>query len=233
MLFRLLNILLLLIWAVFLVWLLTYGKSDLIRLIHPRLWWVLGIAVIVLVFFLLSLIISNRQTESKKNMLLKLPGILILLIPVMYFFIAKDARLDGASLQNRFILDHDGFYLNNLPPFDLFDDSKSSEMVFSKILRDPNKYEDQDVEIVCQSFVHEELPENTAMCYRYLITCCAADALPAFIFLSHQDEQEIENNRWVKLNGPLSIIKNNDMEFPSVKIESIEYVEEPAFPWAM
>lgn len=233
MVIRLLNILLLLVWTIFLVWLLTYGKSDLVRLIHPRLWWVLGIAAIVLIFFLASLLIPNGQAESKKAMSLELPGILILLIPCLYFFIAKDARLDGASLQNRFILDHDGFYLNNLPPFDLFDESKSSDMVFSRILRNPKKYEEQAVEIVCQSFVHEELPENTAMCYRYLITCCAADALPAFIFLSHQDELEVENNRWVRLNGPLSIIRNNDMEFPSVKIESIEYVEEPDFPWAM
>ena len=233
MILRLANIILVAVWAVFLLWLLTYGKSDLIRLLHPRLWWVLGIAVIVLGFFLASLLIPHRQTTSKNPLLFELPGILILLVPLMFFFIAKDARLDGASLHNRLILDDDGFYLNNLPPFELFDDSHSSDMAFSRVLREPKKYEDQDVEIVCQSFIHEQLPENTAMCYRYLITCCAADALPAFIFLNHQDEVIIEGDRWVKLSGPLSIIRKNDMEFSSVKVETIEYVEEPAFPWAM
>jgi putative membrane protein len=233
MILRLLNIALLSVWAVFLVWLLTFGKSDLIRLLHPRLWWVLCIAVVVLVFFLISLIISHEQTEKKKSLLLEFPGILILLIPLLYFFVAKDARLDGSTLQNRIIQNDNGVYLNNLPSFEIFDDSESSDMFFSKILREPQKYEGQDVEIVCQSFVNEELPEKIAMCYRYMITCCAADALPAFIFLSHLEEFELKNNQWVKVNGPLSIIRNNEMEFPSVKIDTIEYVEEPAFPWAM
>lgn len=230
---RLLNLVLLSLWAVFLVWLLTYGKSDLIRLLHPRLWWVLCIAAFVLLLFLVSLIIPYRQPEKRKSILFEFPGILILLIPFMYFFIAREARLDNTSLQNRIIINDDGVYLNNLPPFELFDGSGSGGISFSKILRQPKKYKDQDVEIVCQSFVDEKLPENTAMCYRYLITCCAADALPAFIFLSHQNEFEIENDRWVKVNGPLSIIRNNNIEFPSVKVDTLEYVEEPSFPWAM
>lgn len=230
---KLLNIILLSVWAVFFVWLLTYGKSDLIRLLHPRLWWVLCIAAFVLILFLISLILPYGHTEKRKSILFEFPGILILLIPFMYFFIAKDARLDGTSLENRIIKNDNGIYLNNLPSFELFEDSRSGDMLFSKILREPKKYEDQDVEIVCQSFVDDKLPANTAMCYRYLITCCAADALPAFIFLSHRNELEIENDRWVKVSGPLSIIRNNDMEFPSVKVDTLEYVEEPAFPWAM
>jgi len=233
MVLRLFNIGLLSLWAIFLLWLLTYGKSDLIRLLHPRLWWVLSIAVVILIFFLVSLIMSRGYSEKNKSILLEFPGLLILLIPLLYFFIAKDARLDATSIHNRIIKNDNGLYQNNTPNFEIFGLSKSPDMLFSKILRDPVTYENQDVEIVCQSFVNEELPENTAMCYRYIITCCAADALPAFIFLSHSDEQIIENNKWVKVNGPLSIIKNNEMEFPSVEAKSIEYVEEPSFPWAM
>ena len=233
MVLRLFNIALLSLWATFLLWLLTYGKSDLIRLLHPRLWWVLSIAVVVLILFLVSLIFSREDSKQNKLALLELPGLLILAIPLLYFFIAKDARLDATSLHNRIIKNDNGAYQNTLPDFEVFGLSKSPEMLFSKILRDPKKYENQDVEVVCQSFVNEELPENTAMCYRFMITCCAADAMPAFIFLSHSDEQTIENNKWIKVNGPLSIIDNNGMEFPSVEAKSIEYVEEPAFPWAM
>lgn len=230
---RSINITLLLLWTLFLLWLLTFGKNELIRLLHPRMWWVLGVAAVVLTFFLTSLIFTDRQAANRNSMFSELPAIAILLVPIMFFFIAKDARLDGSSLQNRIIMDDSGFYLNNLPPFQLFDDSKTSDMAFSRILREPQKYEGQDVEVVCQSFVDEQLPTNTAMCYRYLITCCAADALPAFIFLSHNDDVDIENNRWIKVGGSLSILKNNGMEFPSVEIKATEYVAEPSFPWAM
>lgn len=233
MILRLLNIALLLIWVVFLFWLLTFGKNDLIRLIHPRLWWVLAIAVVVLILYAVSLCIHHGHTENKKTLPLELPGIVILLIPIMYFFTAKDARLDGTSLENRIIQNGSGFSHNSLPIFKSSEDSYSSELFFSKILREPEKYENQDVEIVCQSFVNEELPENIAMCYRYMITCCAADALPVFIFLSHQSDSVLENNKWVRVKGPLSIIRNNNMEFPSVEVNTFEYVKEPAFPWAL
>ena len=233
MILRLFNIALLSLWAVFLLWLLTYGKGDLIRLLHPRLWWVLCIAVVVLVFFLVSLIFSRGDSMNNKSILPELPGLLILLVPLFYFSIARDARLDATTFHNRIIKNDNGVYQNNMPNFEIFGLSKSPDMLFSKILREPVKYENQNVEIVCQSFVNEELPENTAMCYRYMITCCAADALPAFVFLSHSTEQVIENNKWVKVKGPLTIIRNNEMEFPSVETKSIEYVEEPSFPWAM
>ena len=221
------------VWALFLAWLLTYGRGDLIRLLHPRLWWVLCIAVFVLILFLASLLSHHGHTGEKKTILSLLPGIVILLIPLLYYSMAKDARLDGSVLQNRIIQNDDGIYLNNLPPFELFDESSSPDMLFSKLIRDPTTYEDQDVEIVCQSFTNEQLPENTAMCYRYMITCCAADALPAFIFLNHHSSLEVVSDRWIKVRGPVSIIRNNGMEFPSLQVDDLDYVEEPAFPWAM
>lgn len=233
MILKILTIALLSVWTAFLVWLLSFGRGDLIRLLHPRLWWILGFASIVLILFLLSLIISHGHKESRNNLLFELPGIVILVIPLIFFFIAKEARLDATSLQNRLIQNDDGMYLHNLPSFEIFDESNANDMSFSKILRGPKKYENQDVEIVCQSFVNDKLPESTAMCYRYMITCCAADALPVFFFLSHQNTVEIENDRWIKVGGLLSIIRKNNMEFPSIKIDTLEYVEEPAFPWAM
>jgi putative membrane protein len=232
MLLRVLNTALLLIWIAFLSWLLTFGKNDLIRLLHPRLWWILGFALVVLSLFVVSLI-TGRGQSAKKSLLVELPGIAILLVPVFYFTIATDAKLDEASLHNRVIQDEDGFFLNNLPPLELFGESEFSNMTFSEILRAPEKYENQDVEVVCQSFVNDDLPENVAMCYRYLITCCAADALPVFFFLMHDDELEIENNRWIRVGGKFSTFSNNDMEFPSITVAGVEYVKEPTFPWAI
>lgn len=232
MILRALNIALLSIWTFFLLWLLSFGKGDLTRLLHPRLWWILGLAAFVLILFIFSYI-AGKEDEKSKSVLNELPGMLILLVPVLFFSLAKDARLDTQSLQHRLIKNEKGEYINNFPFFDTSDVSQSDKLSFSKLLRNPGKYENQDVEVVCQSFSSDELPKNTAMCYRYLITCCAADALPAFIFLSHQDELKIENDKWIKVNGPLSVIRKQDMSFPSVQVESLEYVDEPDFPWAM
>ncbi len=219
-------------WALFLAWLLTYGKGELVRLLHPRLWWVLGAAIVVLILFLFTLLSPFRTKGNSTSLWVETTSLFILFIPFLYFYLAKDARLDETSLQNRIIQNDDGAYLNLLPTFGISGDSESEGMLFMKILRDPESYADTEVEVTCQSFVGDTLPENTAMCYRYMITCCAADALPAFIFLKH-GEESIENNQWIKVRGPVSVIENNDMKFPSVEVEEINYVEEPDFPWIM
>ena len=130
---RLLKIILLFLWAFFLFWLLTYGKSDLIRLLHPRLWWVLLIASIVLLLFLATLCRSQARMNNGKSLLLEVPGLLILLVPILYFTIAQDSRLDSTSLQKRIIRDENGAYLNNLPNFEAFGLPDSPNMVFSSI----------------------------------------------------------------------------------------------------
>ena len=126
-----------------------------------------------------------------------------------------------------------GIFLNTLPSFGIFEDESTTDMSFTKIIRQPEKYQNKEVEIVCQSFVSDKIPENMAMCYRYLITCCAADALPIFVFLKNRSELEIETDRWIKVNGPLALFYNNNMEFISIDTKTIEYVEEPSFPWAL
>ena len=233
MILKSLHVISLLIWAFFLVWLLIFGKSDLMRLIHPRLWWVLGIAVVVLLLYLVSLISSFSIPTPSKWLFFELPSILILLIPVLYFSVAREARLDGTSLQNKITQTDRGIFINTLPSFGLSDDELTTDMSFSKIIRQPEKYQNKEVEIVCQSFVNEKIPENMAMCYRYLITCCAADAIPVFVFLKNRNELEIENDRWIKVHGQLSLFYNNNMEFISIDTKTIEYVEEPSFPWAL
>lgn len=226
------KILVLVVWLLFLGWLLSYGKNDLVRLLHPRLWWILYAAFWVLLIYLVAFW-RKGDWGKQKGSLLELPGLLILLVPVLYFLHAKDARLDGATLQNRIIANDNGIYLH-VPPFlPGAGDGSADEMVFSKIFRDPKEYLEEEVEVVCQSFVHEDLPENTAMCYRYLITCCAADAMPIFLILKETEGHALENDRWVKVTGPLSLHHNNGVDFPAIRLKKAEYVKEPSFPWAM
>ena len=233
MILRIFNLLILCCWAALLGWLLTFGKSDLIRLIHPRLWWILGVGVVVLILFIVSLFTSSLKEVNKRFFLFELPSFLILLVPLAYITLAKDARLDSSSIQSRLSQAGDGMLQNALPSFSAPGGFNSIDMMFSKVIHQPQKYENEEVEVVCQSFTNEQLPENIAMCYRYMITCCAADALPVFLFLQYTESVDVESDRWVKVKGLVSIIKNDQVEVPAVKVDTIEYVEEPDFPWAM
>lgn len=233
MVLRLLHIAMVTVWALFLGWLLSFGRDDLMRLIHPRLWWILGVGVVVLCLFLISLVKSLPKAPGAKSAFLELPSLLVLLVPLAFFMLAKDARLGGVAAENRFAKTEDGMYVNTIPPAELLEETETDSLSFSKVVRQPEAYVDRDVSIVCQSYSSEKLPENTMMCYRYLITCCAADALPVFIFLTDLDGRQIDLHQWIEVKGPLSIEEKFGKEFPTVKLDSFEYVEEPDFPWAL
>ncbi len=232
MMLRLLHLGMITVWALFLGWLLSYGRADLMHLIHPRLWWIIGLGVAVLCLFIISIVKSFSKPSQNKSSFLELPSLLVLLVPLVFFLLAKDARLSGVAAQNRFAKTDNGMYLNTSLPSEPASTPESKQLPFSQIIREPEKYENQEVEIICQSFGNEKLPENTMICYRYLITCCAADALPVFVFLTDINKQEIEYHRWIKVTGPFSLQENFERKFPTVKVDQWKYVEEPDFPWA-
>ena len=106
-----------------------------------------------------------------------------------------------------------------------------NEVPLTRLYVQQEKYTGKAAEAICQTFVDKRLPENIAMCYRYLITCCAADAQPLFIFLHVPKSLTIENDKWIKTSGKVSMVSNNNVAIPMLQINSITYVKEPVFPY--
>lgn len=219
-----------LIWLLFFFWLLTWGQDELVRLLHPRLWWVVGAAFLIIFMFLLNSVIFE-SSSTEEGSLSSFCSLIVLLVPLAFFYIAKDAEFNAASLQTRGLQSEEGFFPRSIPRN--FEDERfgNSSITFSKLLREPEEYAEQELEIVCRSFVDEKLPENVAMCYRYMMTCCAADAVPLFVFLMHSEGLVIENDRWIRTSGTVGVIERNGVQVPKLDITSFEYAEEPAVPW--
>ena len=87
--------------------------------------------------------------------------------------------------------------------------------------------------MVCQTLVDRRLPPNIVMCYRYLMNCCAADALPLFLFIKHQEGAEIANDQWIHAKGTVGIQKNEGIEVPVLELQRMVAVEEPPFPFLL
>ncbi|MFN2354075.1 MAG: hypothetical protein ABR512_06085 [Desulfopila sp.] len=219
-----------LVWLLFFFWLLTWGREELASLLHPRLWWVIGTAFFIILVFLLNSVLFEKSSSGERS-LSYLCSLVILLVPLGFFLVAKDAEFDAASLEKRGLQGETGFLQGNMPLGVNDERYGNSNITFSKLLRKPHSYAAQEVEIVCRTFVDEKLPENTAMCYRYLMTCCAADAIPLFVFLMHPDTLEIDNDRWITTSGTVAVIEKNGVQVPQLEITSFEYTEEPAIPW--
>lgn len=228
---KIFKILILGMWAVFFILLMTIGQKHLAYLLNPNLWWlVICAALIFLVFIAVNCgrATSNRQENS---FFWQFPSLIILLIPLFFFFQFKDARFDTDTFRKRSISTAEGFRQSERVVSEPKNQEDSSETSLTELNFNNDKYLGKEVEAVCQTFADDRLPEGIVMCYRYLMTCCAADAMPIFVFIEHSENVVIENDKWIRVKGVLSMKKNSGVEVPLISLDSLEYVEEPSFPY--
>jgi putative membrane protein len=67
--------------------------------------------------------------------------------------------------------------------------------------------------------------------YRFLMTCCAADALPLAIALDSDLADAFANDQWVKVDGIFDLQQINGKPVPIILKPQIEPVEAPAVPY--
>ncbi|HSL38866.1 MAG TPA: hypothetical protein VK857_00735 [Desulforhopalus sp.] len=229
MLTKYLQITLITAWALAFYWLLTFGRPLLARLLHPNLWWLVVTGAVILLLFL-AVSICRPAPRRRYLWRLQLPPLLILALPLLYLFFSQDARLGADTFSKRSLRSDLGFSQNTERNWSFRDDG-GEDISLARLVFDRQRYLGQEVTVVCQSFVDEGLPEGIAMCYRYLISCCAADAQPLFVFIQQPTAEPIANDRWIRVVGTLSLVGNEQVELPLITPGEVSYVEEPPFPY--
>jgi putative membrane protein len=233
-----LKILTLAAWSLFLVWLIAFGRSDLGRLLHPRLWWLVVCGAIIFLIFLVRQTIGFARRPTIVDNRWQWPSLLILLLPLLYFSQIPGARFNNDTFKTRSLSTVGDSFQKEEPVGDpgpgiisAVPTDQPGEVGLMKLYTEQEKFLDKEVSVVCQTFVDDRLPENTAMCYRYMITCCAADARPLFIFLQHPETLTIKSDKWIKTQGKMTLIKNQELTVPALVVEAVDYVAEPALPF--
>jgi uncharacterized membrane protein YcgQ (UPF0703/DUF1980 family) len=67
--------------------------------------------------------------------------------------------------------------------------------------------------------------------YRFLINCCAADALPLSIALDSDQTGAFANDQWVEVAGIFDLQQINGKPVPIISMPRIKPVEAPAVPY--
>jgi len=239
---QIVKIIILAAWTAFFGWLATFGQQQLGRLLHPSLWWLVGAATVVLILFLAVNLCRQLPAAHQGDGWLKWPSLLILLVPLLYFIPAQSGRFGAETLAKRGIQTTAGFIPqavnsedeesddNGYPP-PLPARKADTDTPLTRLSMEPQNYEGKEVEIVCQTFVDERLPADLFMCYRYLISCCAADAMPVFVFVKYAEARSVKNDQWIRAKGAFSRIENAQIMVPSIQTENVEYIDEPPFPY--
>jgi uncharacterized repeat protein (TIGR03943 family) len=243
MLTRLLQAAIMAVWAVFFLWLFAVDQPTLARLLHPRLWWlVLGGAMVLISFCGLAL--SRLRMPPAKPLRWTWPTYLALLVPLCYFWPMQSARFNSQTFFDRAtspidttIAREDDETNQTAPaPTDTTSNTTADttapiEATFSQIVQDPQQFAGRKVEVLCQTLTDPRLSEDQFICYRFRITCCAADAQPVFVFVNRQGFPTPAKDAWVRVQGKLSTHRVDNITFPLLQAESVQQEAEPSFPF--
>jgi putative membrane protein len=156
---------------------------------------------------------------------------LIILMPVVFIFLTGNQTLNSYALTKRTLMVPN---LNASAPEPVSDESEtrkneaSIDVTLSQLLQNWPSYSGKMVSI--QGLVHPSLKDNDeyALIFKYLITCCAADAIPVGIFIDKEKTRGLVDDDWVKATGVVNLDKMDGNDVIVMALKLIEKAEKPS-----
>lgn len=121
---------------------------------------------------------------------------------------------------------------NKDTPENIDNDKKSYlELEITDIFRSAHQYQEKDIEIIGMYMGRDEVKKiagkNAALVFRFVITCCVADAVPAAIVVNSSELVNFEDNSWVKVRGTFDIREKNGKKFLIIDNAKITETDTP------
>jgi putative membrane protein len=236
-------------WTGFLIYLL--ASQSYAAFLRPEFGVLLALAHFIAMGFMIAAMIRPKAAEIDTPAILRA---LVLLVPVLYFMAMPDVMLGNQAFKKRFIGTNTGAIGRQAPSvpssqgsetdsdaaapteeLEATREEKPQERTILEIFLQPSLYEGQRV-VVTGMMLHDEQLEphfggRDSALYRFLMTCCAADALPLAIALDSDLADAFANDQWVKVDGIFDLQQINGKPVPIILKPQIEPVEAPAVPY--
>lgn len=223
--FNFLNMVLL-VWAGTFIYLLS--DDNYTFFIKPEFAFLIYSGLFICSAFLISGLFSSTARALKTS---EITNGLIILMPVVFIFISGNQTLSSYALTKRTLMSPN---LNSSEPGPVPDKADSQMTVtpidttLSQLLRDWGSHRGKEVSI--QGLLHRSLDDNDdyALVFKYLITCCVADAIPVGIFVDKDRTEGFSDNDWVKVTGVVNLGKLDGHDIVIMSLDTIEKVEKPS-----
>jgi putative membrane protein len=72
------------------------------------------------------------------------------------------------------------------------------------------------------------MPKNFLTLFRFAIFCCAADALPVWVFVEKDGVAAFDDEDWIRVEGTVRIVNFNGTDVPVIKADTIVKKSAPA-----
>jgi putative membrane protein len=234
-------------WTVYLVYLL--ASQRYIVFLRPEFGLLLALAHFIALAFLLAAVTRSEKPALDLSSILRT---LVLLVPIVYAVVMPDTMLGQQAFKTRFVGTANGSLRQSPAELswqgaDKPPDSppakgdpsagqgRPPEKTILELYQNPDLYKGHRVMVTGMMMRDEQLKpyfggRDTAV-YRFLITCCAADALPLAIALDGDLSAEFVSDQWVAVEGVFDLEPINDQPVPLITIHRIKAVKAPAVPY--
>ena len=226
--------LLYLAWFAALAGLLPGGAYE--AFLRPEFGVLLGAAVVVLLGFVATEM--GRRSAPPKPIFGETIRVLILAVPLAYLAISRDVALDSTAFENRWTGPFGPAAANApaAPPENpAVPDAAVQEADLMGLCWNADAYEGHTVAVEGmlrhEPDVAERYGGNGWLLYRFVITCCAADAQPLAVMLTGAMATNWTNEAWVRATGRFTLRPDEPRPVPILELGGLEAQKKPRNPY--
>ena len=216
------------------IWVLTFSyliwDDNYTLFIKPSFGFLIYSGLIIGVLFAIGSFLDSHESPRSGTEIL---NALFIILPVIFIFSTGDKTLNSATLSKRTLVMPSSLGGEATPPipdaYDELETDKEIEISLSELLRNWKRYSGKRVALEGLFYNAIEDEKSNPMLFKYLVSCCAADALPVAIFLENADISPFANDDWVKVEGVVSLRKQNGThDAIYMTVNSIKKIPKPS-----
>ena len=218
--------LLLVAWLGAIGWLLLTGNDT--AFLHPRFRLFLMGGAILLTAFILVILFGPQRRKTGWQLVVTSAQALLLMVPLLFLTTVIDQGLGAHALARKYtgmeqqtlarLLERGkdvAGEANQRPNVSLLDIARRMKQMGGR-------------RVITEGLVYrpEIMPENYLTLFRFAIFCCAADAMPVWVFVEKIGVEAFDDENWIQVEGTVQIVNFNGIDVPVIRANSI--VKKPA-----
>lgn len=225
-------------WRILLYGAWCYALSSLLgdggheTFLRPDFGWLLGLGVLMLLGLALAEMGRSSHSESPS-----FPGAmrwLVLAAPLVYLPIASDVVLDTSAFEKRWTGFEQSEATGGLALVDraaaaVSDGLRSATL--ADLWRNAEAYDGQRVRvdgmITRAPELAGEVGPDASLLYRFMMTCCVADAMPVAVSLAGNIPEEWPDDTWVRADGTIVLKEHGGRYMIRLRVDRIVRIEPP------
>lgn len=207
-------------------WMLLTGNDK--AFLHPRFRLFLVGGAMLLVAFILVVLLDRKRQDASWPWVMPAAQALVVMVPLLFLYAIVGQGLGAHALTKKYT----GIEQQTLArlleggPGKTAAVNPSPDLSLLDIARRMKQIDGRRV--VTEGLVYRPdiMPPNTLTLFRFAIFCCAADALPVWVFVEYAGVASFDDENWIRVDGTVQIVNFNGTDVPVIKADTI--VKKPA-----